>query len=155
MINLDFFELEEYSNTNKNHRLLIDELMTDIRVQEFLGDIRFMIAMINKRKKENHIDNMYIACMNGEYIGFISLSIIEDRYEVSIGLLPKFRGRNLAYLLTKDFCDHVFEWYPDINNIYARIKTNNIGSIKAAEMSGFKLDQDDRYVYSRVPLKKM
>lgn len=155
MITLDFFELEEYSNVNKNHKLVIEELMMDRRVQEFLGDIRFMIAMINKRRDENHIDNMYIARKNGEYVGFISLSIIEDRYEVSIGLLPKFRGQNLAYLLTQDFCDYVLEWYPDIDNIYARIKTNNVGSIKAAEMSGFKKDEDGRYVYSRVPLKKM
>lgn len=155
MISLDYFELEEYSNVNKYHKLVIEELMMDRRVQEFLGDIRFMITMINKRRDENHIDNMYIARKNGEYIGFISLSIIEDRYEVSIGLLPKFRGQNLAYLLTQDFCDYVFEWYPDIDNIYARIKMNNIGSIKAAEMSGFKQDDEGRYVYSRVPLKKM
>ena len=105
MIKLDYFDLEPYSNLNTNHKNLISELMMDKKVQEFLGDIRFMIQMIYKRREENHIDNMYMVKRNGVYLGFISLSIIQDRYEVSIGLLPKFRGENLGYLLTQDFCE--------------------------------------------------
>ena len=55
----------------------------------------------------------------------------------------------MAYLLTTDFIEHVFSWYPEIDNIYARIKPNNIASINAAKLSGFTLDEDGRYVYSR------
>ena len=148
---LDFFDLEQFSEYNKNHISVINELMLDAKVKEFLGDIKFMLLMIKKRRKENHIDNMYIAKKNGEYIGFISLSIIEDRYEVSIGLLLKFRGENLGYLLTQDFIDHGFMMYPDIDKVYARINSNNIASIKTALLSGFKEDENGRYVYQRVP----
>ena len=148
---LDFFELESYSNTNGNHVNVINELMTDRASQQFLGDIRFMIQMIMKRREENRIDNMYIAKKSGEYIGFISLSVIEDRFEVSIGLLPKFRGQNLAYLLTQDFVDHVLEMYPEIDGVYAKINPNNIASTKAAILTGFELDEDGRYIYRRVP----
>lgn len=148
---LDFFKLEEFSTVNKNHVNLIEELMRDSNVKEFLGNIKFMIQMIYKRKDENHRDNMYIAKKNGEYIGFISLSIIEDRYEVSIGILPEFRGQNLGYLLTQDFIEHVFIKYPEIDNIYARINSNNEASKKTALLSGFVLDEDGRYVYQRVP----
>jgi RimJ/RimL family protein N-acetyltransferase len=155
MIKLDYFDLEPYSNLNTNHKNLISELMMDKKVQEFLGDIRFMIQMIYKRREENHIDNMYMVKRNGVYLGFISLSIIQDRYEVSIGLLPKFRGENLGYLLTQDFCDNVFLEYPNVNELYAKINPNNIGSIKTAELSGFVKDEDGRFVYRRVPIKKM
>ena len=148
---LDFFELESYSNTNGNHVNVINELMTDRASQQFLGDIRFMIKMIMKRREENRIDNMYIAKRHGEYIGFISLSVIEDRFEVSIGLLPKFRGQSLAYLLTQDFVDHVLEMYPEIDGVYAKINPNNIASTKAAILTGFELDEDGRYIYRRVP----
>ena len=138
MVKIDFFELEPYSKYDFNHNRVIDELSIDYRASKYLGDIRFMIQMIEKRKAENHIDEMYMAIKNGEYVGFISLSVIEDRYEVSIGLLPKFRGENLAVLLTTDFVEHVFEWYPELDEVYAKIDPNNTASIKAAINSGFE-----------------
>lgn len=146
MVKIDFFELEPYSKYDFNHNRVIDELSIDYRASKYLGDIRFMIQMIEKRKAENHIDEMYMAIKNGEYVGFISLSVIEDRYEVSIGLLPKFRGENLAVLLTTDFVEHVFEWYPELDEVYAKIDPNNTASIKAAINSGFEQGYGGRYV---------
>lgn len=146
MVKIDFFELEPYSKYDFNHNRVIDELSIDYRASKYLGDIRFMIQMIEKRKAENHIDEMYMAIKNGEYVGFISLSVIEDRYEVSIGLLPKFRGENLAVLLTTDFVEHVFEWYPELDEVYAKIDPNNTASIKAAMNSGFEQGYGGRYV---------
>ena len=146
MVKIDFFELEPYSKYDFNHNRVIDELSIDYRASKYLGDIRFMIQMIEKRKAENHIDEMYMAIKNGEYVGFISLSVIENRYEVSIGLLPKFRGENLAVLLTTDFVEHVFEWYPELDEVYAKIDPNNTASIKAAINSGFEQGYGGRYV---------
>ena len=150
---LDNFTLEEYEEFNIEHKTTMVNLMNDPAVNRFIGNLDYFIEHTKVRRENNGIDSIYIVKKAGTSIGFISLNIFSDKYEMSIAILPEYRHQYLGTMLVTDFTDYLFRNNEDINEIYVEINPSNVNSIKMVDNSGFKKDNSTRYVIKR-PIKK-
>jgi predicted transcriptional regulator len=149
MIELDNFILETYNNNDIDHRTTAIELCNDANGKKFLGDVLASIEWVFKKRESNHRNNAYVAFYDNEPVGFASLSINEDSYEISIGIRPKYRKEYMGALLTQEFSEKILEMYADVNKVTAIINNLNTGSKKMATMAGFIQENKVRYTYSR------
>lgn len=145
MLKLDNFILEEYNHNI--HSNILNKLQMDENTKKYLGDLRFAILMIEKRKLESNINNAYIAYYNDYPIGFISITYSEELYQISYSILPEYRKQNLGSLLLQEFSEVLFEKYANINELTLKIKEHNIGSKSVANLSGF--EQIDNETFSQ------
>jgi len=135
MLKLDNFVLEEYNYT---HNKIIEELQIDQNTKKYLGDLKFTISMIKKRNLENNIDKAYVAYYNNYPIGFITISYMDEKYQISYAILPEYRKQNLGSLLLQEFSEAIFQEYSNIDELILKIKEDNIGSQNVAELAGFE-----------------
>lgn len=134
---LDSFILEKYDSSRKLHQEIVTSLMQS-QNSEYLGNIHYMIESIYKRKINDlrHLNEVFIAYYNDYPIGLISITYLNERQEISIGILEKYRHQYLGSLLTFEFMEKIFELYPDINELYGVIDGKNINSQKMAKKIG-------------------
>ena len=134
---LDSFILEKYDSSRKLHQEIVTSLMQS-QNNEYLGNIYYMIESIYKRKANDfrHLNEVFIAYYNDYPIGLISITYLNERQEISIGILEKYRHQYLGSLLTFEFMEKIFELYPDINELYGVIDGKNINSQKMAKKIG-------------------
>lgn len=142
---LDFFELQEYDFNNLNHRSVIIELYNDKDSRKYLGDLSYSIEMINKRKENNFLNNAFIAYRNNNPIGYISITTKENNYEISYGILPKYRGENLGMLLLQDFSLNIFKENKNIDELSLIISKDNIKSRKTAISAGYYQENENKF----------
>ena len=148
---LDNFILKEYNEKNIEHSSIIDTLDLDEKSKNFIGRTRTLIQIINKRKEDEDYlhNNTYIAYYNDRPVGYISLTHKEDNYEIISGLLKEERNQHLGALLLLEFSEKVFEKYKDIDKLTLKINSKNLGSIKCAELVGYKHENKDIYTMKR------
>lgn len=149
-IQLDNFLLEPYRKDNIDHRSVIITLGNDKGTQKYLGDLDYMIERIRQRRLENFVDEIYIAYYNDYPIGLASLSIFDGKYEISVGLLPEYRGQHLAPMLLSEFSEMTFEMYPDLESISIRVNTANESAIKSIDLSGYEKKSSTEYSIKRM-----
>lgn len=70
-------------------------------------------------------------------VGMIRFDYFKDYSEISINLNPEFRGNNLSSLSIEKGIDFIKSLGIPAKPIIAKIKSNNIASIKSFEKSGF------------------
>ncbi len=146
---LDNFQLEEFNRENNEHREVLEKLNKDQGVKRYLGDINYSIERINKRYCENRFNKAFIPYYNEYPIGYISLSYIDDEYQISCGILNEFRKENLASLLLEEFSDYLLNNYEEIDKLTAKIESDNIGSIKAASLASYSEEDRNKYIRRR------
>lgn len=144
---LDNFELKEYDYNNLDIREAIVKLNNDKQVRKFMGYLNLYIDYINKSK--NDMNKLYFAYYNDYIIGFISIYLVEDKYEISYAILPEYRNEYLASLLLQEFSEELFSQHKDLDCIYLQINQENIGSKKVAELVGYQKDSSTRYKIER------
>ncbi len=134
---LDNFILEKYDSSRKLNQEIVTSLMQS-QNSEYLGNIHYMIESIYKRKAYDfrHLNEVFIAYYNDYPVGLISITYLNERQEISIGILEKYRHQYLGSLLTFEFMEKIFELYPDINELYGVIDGKNINSQKMAKKIG-------------------
>lgn len=134
---LDSFILEKYDSSRKLHQEIVTSLMQS-QNSEYLGNIYYMIESIYKRKANDfrHLNEVFIAYYNDYPVGLISITYLNERQEISIGILEKYRHQYLGSLLTFEFMEKIFELYPDINELYEVVDGKNINSQKMAKKIG-------------------
>ena len=134
---LDSFILEKYDSSRKLHQEIVDSLMQS-QNSEYLGNIHYMIESIYKRKANDfrHLNEVFIAYYNDYPIGLISITYLNERQEISIGILEKYRHQYLGSLLTFEFMEKIFELYPDINELYEVVDDKNSNSQKLVQRIG-------------------
>ena len=147
---LDNFNLEEYDKTNVDHKTTVIEIGNDTLGRDYLGDLEYHIACINKRKENSLINYAYIAYYDIEPVGFISISSKENGYEISYGIRPKYRGEHLGALLLQEFTERVFEKYDNIDEIKLIISNVNTGSKKTALLAGYEKKNSSTYTQRRM-----
>ncbi len=143
-IKLDNFYLEEFNKDNLEHLEVIRQLNKDQNSKKYLGDIFYAIKKIDLRK-ENYIDKFnhaFIAYYNSYPVGYISLSYIEEDYQISCGILNQYRKQHLASLLISEFSDYLLNSNYDINKIIAVIDKENTASKMAANLAGYSEDDN-------------
>lgn len=150
-LQLDNFTLEPYSKNNIDHRSVVITLGNDQATKKYLGDLDYMIERIRQRRLENFVDEAYVVYYGGDYpIGILSLSVLEGKYEISIGILPEYRGQHLASLLLSEFTELTFEMYPELESISTQINPSNEGSIKSAMLAGYERKNKTEYSIKRM-----
>ena len=134
---LDSFILEKYDSSRKLHQEIVASLMQS-QNSEYLGNIHYMIESIYKRKANDfrHLNEVFIAYYNDYPIGLISITYLNERQEISIGILEKYRHQYLGSLLTFEFMEKIFELYPDINELYEVVDDKNSDSQKLVQRIG-------------------
>lgn len=149
-MDLDNFNLEEYSPLNIGHKTVIIKLYNDINSRKYLGDLEYAISSINQRKESDYLHNYaYIAYYNERPIGYISLAHKEKTYEVTYGIIPEERGYHLGSLLLQEFTEKVFEEIKDIDKLTLIINHLNTGSINTAKLAGYNQEEKNRFTKRR------
>lgn len=149
MIELENFILEEYNKNSNEHIEVISNLNKDQNVKKYLGNINYSIERINERKKENKYNKAFISYYNNYPVGYISLSYIGSEFQISYGILNEYRKQNLAALLLEEFSEYLLENYQDIEELILKIKEDNIGSIKVAELADYYKESNEKYKRNR------
>ena len=146
---LDNFELEYYNKENIEHRSVLTLIGNQEISQKFLGTIDLLVSNTEKRFLENFVDSFYIAYYNDEPVGFITINLIDNKYEISSGILPKFQKQHLGPLLLQEFSEKIFEKYKNIDKLYLQINQANIGAQKSAQLAGYEHEVGTRYSMKR------
>lgn len=149
-LKLDNFILEEFDKNNFEHKSTIIELQNDKLAQMYLGDLDYSLIRIEQRHEENKKNKAYIAYYNNEAVGYISLSCMSNDYEISYGILPKYRKQNLGALLLDEFSEKIFDIYLDIDKLSLQINKQNIGSIKLARLADYEKENITKYTRKRI-----
>lgn len=147
---LDNFNLVEYDKNNVEHKTTVIEISNDSLGREYLGDLEYHIACINRRKEDNFLNYAYIAYYDENPVGFISIFSRETGYEVSYGLRPKYRGEYLGALLLQEFTEKIFESFKQVDEIKLFINNVNTGSKKTALLAGYEKKSSTTYAQRRV-----
>lgn len=146
-IELKNFYLENYNEYNNEHKSTMILIGNDKDSQKYLGNIDYMIHEIKRRRENNNTDEIYIVFENKKFadpIGFISVSIIDGLFEISYGILPKYRGKGYASKILGEFSQYLFKNY-EIEDLYLQINKENEGSIKVALKNGFDNERLTKY----------
>jgi len=146
---LDSFVLEEYDEENLEHVNVIYELNKDGSTKKFLGDINYMLMRIKIRSEENKYNRAFIAYFGDHPIGYISLSYINNEYQIASGILNEFRRENLASSLLQDFSYYLLDNFEDIDKLVLRIDEDNIGSQMVASLVGYEKENRVKYTMKR------
>lgn len=151
-MNLNSFRLENYMRDIPSHRTVIVKLHNDqvMNKTNYLGDLDYHIQKIEKRKEENYINGAYIAFYHNRAIGFISLTVEDESYQISYGIIPEFRGFHIGALLLQEFTEKIFETYKQIDKLTLIINSLNTGSKKTALLAGYEKENDTRYTQHRM-----
>jgi RimJ/RimL family protein N-acetyltransferase len=148
-LNLTNFNLEVYQDYNDLHHNVIDKLSMDKNTQKYLGDLNYLITRIKNRYQENYVDTLYIAYLNDEPIGIITLCVRDDKYEIDYGILPEYRNQHLATTLVKEFSAEIFKNYPRIDKLYFQIDNENTTSQGIVSRLGAVKESNNNYAINR------
>ena len=132
----------KYKSNNINHKSVIVKLVNDPISMRYLGDLSYLITYLSN---VNELDGFYVVNYNDEDIGIITLSKLDDKYFVTYGLIPEYRGNHLASVLLNEFSSKIFEDNEDINELYLSINKQNIASRKTASSAGYLKENEMRF----------
>lgn len=134
---LDNFFLAEYNKQNIDHQNIVNNLGNDYDAKTYLGNLNYHIDRINQRKEDNPCNHAYIAYYDDIPVGFISIYLEDEMYQISYGIVKEKRGEYLAALLLQEFSEEMFEEYPEIDTLTLLINNLNTGSKKTANLAGY------------------
>lgn len=147
-VKLDNFILEDYNETNPEHKKTIAELNSDVEGRMYLGNLKLTVECLQVLKEQSQLNHTFIAYYNGEPIGFILITDNCD-YEICYGIRPKYRGEYFGALLLLEFSEKMFEDFEEIKELKLYIDENNIGSIKTAKLAGYEEENEDNFYSMR------
>lgn len=122
IIKLDNFILYEYNNCQE-HQNVINEIEAS-DPKGYLGNLRYTIRKINERKQDNPNNYAFIAYYNDYPIGYISITYLDNKYQIAGGTLPQYRRQNLSSLLLDEFSEKILD-YKGIEKMLEKFDTNN------------------------------
>ena len=146
---LDNFILESYNNLPE-HQRVIDSLMKS-DVHSYLGNIYYMIQNIYKRKEEYPLtlNEFYIAYYNDYPVGIVSITYMNEREEMSCGILPQFEHQHLGSLLLLEFTEKIFALNPSLDSLYSVIDKKNIASQRMVLNTGGHKENETTFMHHR------
>lgn len=145
VINLNNFILQEYNYNNIDHRSVVIEFTNDKESSKYLGDLFYSIEEINKRKNNNNINFAFVVYRKNIPVGYISIITKESIYEISYGIIPRYRSNGLGTLLLQEFSDYLFHKYTYIDQLSLIIAKDNIISKKTAISAGYYQENKNKY----------
>lgn len=168
-LKLDNFDLYEYDNSLEHQEII--RRIEESDPNNYLGNIKYAITKINQRKQENPNNFVFIAYYNDYPIGYISITYLDNKYQVSAGTLPEYRKQNLSSLLLEEFSERILDYksikefiqkydnginskmYEEgltkepIDELVLKIDSTNAASHKVVELVGY--EQVDNTTFKR------
>ena len=136
-------EFVYFSYYSPDHRDVINKLNRDEASRRFLGNNLFeTIEMIQRRSDEDFRNRTYIVRVDDKSVGIINLtnrSIIDEQFEIDIGIIPEYRRKGIGELVSSTFIDFIFEKIKSIDTLYFKINFENKASISLSEKLGLTL----------------
>lgn len=80
-----------------------------------------------------------------DIIGFVSIYYSDNTYEISDGILPRYRGKGYSTILLNEFSSYIFT-NTNIDSLYGYIDINNNSSIKSALKNEFVQIDEKEYI---------
>lgn len=174
VLKLDNFILYEYDDS-KEHQDVINQIeATD--PNNYLGSLKYAIAKINQRKSENPNNYAFIAYYNDYPIGYISITYLDNQYQIAGGTLPQYRRQNLSSLLLEEFSEKILDYKNvhkmiqkfdsesalnsdiyqgglsnvEVDELVLKIDSTNTSSHKVAELLGYEQVDNTTFKRSRM-----
>lgn len=145
-LRLSHFNYELYDNSNKTHLDFFDELWLDEETNKYLYNKEDFIN--NIIKGTNEYDCIYLVKIKEKIIGFVSIYYSDNTYEISDGILPRYRGNSYSAILLNEFSSYIFS-NTNIDTLYGYIEKNNNSSIKSALKNGFVQTNEKEYIIKK------
>ena len=134
----------------KNDRFLLAELANNISIWNNVRDrlphpytIRHASAFIKYCRGQDPLHVLAID-VDGHLAGCIGLELQDDISRISAELgywiVEPYWGRGVATEAVKQIMDHIFEAFPVLSRIYAKVFEYNKASMKVLEKNGFHLE---------------
>lgn len=82
---------------------------------------------------------LLIGMADADKIGVVRFDLAGDSAEINLNLAPEARGRGLGTELIVAGSGYLLQQHPAIAKIYAKIKRENLASIRAFEKAGYRL----------------
>lgn len=141
-----------YNNHNKEHIIFLNDLLEEVENQgellERLGDISYMFDHSYQELENFSLYNPNAYLVNDEelIIGFVYM-YLNDLNELLLymGVKDSFRRLGYASRITSELTDYILKNFA-INGIKVQVESDNIGSLKAIQKSGFEHLEDDFYI---------
>lgn len=147
-IDLNIFRLEAFNKNKDSHMKCIEELSCDKDVDDYLGNLFYMIDRIHQRREENFIDQIYMVYFREEIIGFISISLFDELPYIASAIKKEYRGESLGSLLLQAFTYYLQDYYK-FDKIYVKINNANEKSKAMAKFVGYEHEEGDKYSIRR------
>lgn len=141
-----------YNNHNKEHLNFLNSLLEEVEnqgeLEERLGDISYMFDH-SYQELENfslYNSNAYLVYDKESIIGFVYM-YLNDLNELLLymGIKDSFRRLGYASKITSELTDYILKNFA-IKGIKVQVESDNIGSLKAIQKSGFEHLEDDFYI---------
>jgi RimJ/RimL family protein N-acetyltransferase len=89
------------------------------------------------RKLKDQNSYLFAVQIDGQLAGQVRIDIHNNKAEINIGILPKYRGRGYGSIAIRKSCKRVLTKVSTLDTIFAHIKPDNIASIKSFARARF------------------
>lgn len=159
----DSFTSGEYSFINYTE--CSPSLLEEILAMRNDEDVRIWMTNTDIITQEEHqqfieslktaADRLYYAVLHQEkLVASINLTrLTDENWERGIFAATSIRGTGQVYILEKKFLEHLKG--SDVKRLSAKVKNNNIRSLKHCIKAGFKeVGKDDEYTYFQISVNE-
>lgn len=151
-INLGSFYIEEYDETNIDHKSTMVTLSNQDDFM-YIGDLFWLEEEFRIAKEKGKEDTLNIAFIGDVPVGMIGFNVLEGHFYLMVAILPQYRGQSYASRLVLEYAKFLFTKYPEIPDVHASIHMSNRKSLRSAQKAGFvpsgKSRNNTNYVLKR------
>lgn len=131
------------------------QFLFDLRNEESVREASWNTSPVDLESHKNWLAKslasssrfLFVTEVDGEPVGQVRYDLNDDgeSAEVSISVTSRMHGKGLGTKMLTGSAKEFFETNPKVKIIYAHIKPNNPGSVKAFEKSGYRLTETTEF----------
>lgn len=148
-IELGDFILEPYDINNIHHRYVSVVLDNDDDFRDYVGETQYLVDNAKMKQERGFNDCIYIVRRESDYLGMISLIILDGKPYLTIGIIPERRGMHYGKNILKEYIEYIFHEYPEYYQVFVSINPHNEKSINNCLKLGFVQEINTKYVKTR------
>lgn len=143
------FILEPFDEDNIMHRYISVVLDNDKDFHDYVGETKVLVDNAKYKHEKGFNDCVYVVRCDDDYLGIISLIILDDNPYLAIGVIPERQGLHFGKNIMMEYIEYIFQTYSEYKEIFTSIHPENEKSINNVLKLGFKQLTKTRYVKTR------
>ena len=148
-IEIGDFVLEPYDIDNINHRCVSVVLDNDDDFRDYVGETQYLVDNARIKQDRGFNDQTFIIRNKNDYLGILSLIILDGKPYLTIGIIPERQGMHYGKNVLREYIEYIFHEYPDYYQIFVSINPHNEKSINNCLKLGFVQETKTKYVKTR------